>query len=293
MRAIELGQDVHRLGRPFLGNVEHINTQCLMRISDEQALDIIQPLEVRSKISVGSEWIRIVRTPAWASPEVINVYVERVAAQRLAQRLLTLPWQSTGYLVDHQEYSGSSSMAIFETAAQTLPNFINHLTTAVEKLIPNTQQQKGSLISALRSCDAFVSQAGGTRSYKAACTLQAILADLGNHGERAYVDTIVGILAITNSEFRDLMYDSLRSLRETTASLKVPKAFGVVQHFFVDWQEMFPEQVRSHEVISVSYTVVVLATVRALVKCEMLLCCPNARLLIDAVLEVGDVVYTT
>lgn len=57
------------------------------------------------------------------------------------------------------------------------------------------------------------------------------------------------------------------------------------------WQEMFPEEIRNYETIPVNYTVVILAAPRSLVKCQMLLSCPDARPWIHTVEGLGDEVH--
>lgn len=292
---VELGQDIRQLGLAFL-ETDHIDTFSLVPVAPDRASSMLRDVSQWTKVPADADWIRV---PGLESYE--EIYLERIAAQKLAYGLLCLRWHPQRYLLDPGDRTGVG-MKIFAAAADALPNFVFRLRDVIEWLNPS-QADKRKLSSALGTVHTRLEAGASARLFTAAQDLDTILGELGSRGDQTYIGQIIGILAITNSEFRDLVYDSLRSLQETasstisldmpSATLKVPKAFGVMQHFYVDWQEMFPEEVRNHETLSVSYTQIVLATTQSLVKCEMLRCCPDSKPLIDTVMKLGDVVYMT
>ncbi|KAL2209806.1 hypothetical protein CC79DRAFT_462056 [Sarocladium strictum] len=295
---VELDRDMQRLATPFLAG-DDTTYFGWRRIRGEEAANITAPLKGRTNVPSSSDWVRVEHNIDADEP-AMESYIERIAAQRLSLGVLKMAWHPAGYLLGQWGRRGPG-MAIFEAAAQRLPYFAYHLSNSLERLIPD-KQRNSKLLGILKIHAALPLKSKEARLYNAAYKLELALADLGNRGERAYIDDLVGILAITNIEFRELVYDSLRSVREMTpstaiqiempsATLKLPKAFGVMQYFFTDWQAMFPDEERQHETIDVSYADVVLATVRALVKCELLRSCPDANPLVVALMRMGDVGY--
>lgn len=134
------------------------------------------------------------------------------------------------------------------------------------------------------------------------CKLDNVLAQLGS--QEKVVDHIIGMLTVTNVEFQELVYQSMRHLRESTTAtveldmragvIKVPSAFGVMQQFIVDLDRIFPEDMRSHETISVRHTTVVLAAMKSCLRSEMLKSCHDITpllKLVQGVQERGDMVY--
>ncbi|KAK8096272.1 uncharacterized protein PG998_002887 [Apiospora kogelbergensis] len=256
-------------------------------------------------VPADSDWVRINGKSSdgypYAGMEKKYIYIERLAAQKLGLAVLSHRWNKERHLLGMDDRN-NVGMMLFVAAADELPNFLLRLHEGLEWLTLS-QNDKRKLSYVVKSLSDLSDVSPGTRVYKAARKLDEILSELGNQGQQRFVGQIIGILAITNTEFRDLVYGSLRGLRETvsssidlempSATLKVPKAFGVMQHFYGDWQEMFPNLTRDHETLNLSYTVVVLAVTSALVKCTMLTCCPSSSALMNAVLDIGDVAYMT
>lgn len=298
LRQIEPDQEILKIGGSFFGTGP-INMFMLMPLNSIHAGPVLSELSRWSKLPADSGWVRIAKEDENGYNTRHKFYLERISAQRLTYGLLSLRWHPSRYLLPSISQSGPGS-ELFETAAQPFFNFVLRLSTGLKR-IHLGQANKQKLSSALATVQARRDAGPGTRLYAAARELDAVLGELGSGGDQTFIDQIIAILTITNSEFRNLVYVSLRNLRETatslvqlempSATLKVPSAFGVMQHFYVDWQEMFPEDVRNHETITVSYTVVVLAATRSLAKCQMLLCCPDARPLIRTVAGLGDVVH--
>ncbi|KAK7999300.1 hypothetical protein PG990_011900 [Apiospora arundinis] len=308
LRQIELDRIAIDLGRPLLG-LHPVSTFSLMPISSVRAESVFKELSHRTRVPADSKWIRFPRhfvqgqrRTRLGSDGPNPIYVERIAAQKLAYALQNLRWHTNRYLLDMNDGRGVG-LSLFIYAAIDLPQFMHRLNGGLVWL-GLTQSEKKKLSLALSSFSDLHPSASALQIYRAAQALDTVLEDLGSGEERMFIDQIIGTLAITNSEFRDQVYDSLWRLHETassmsvelempSATLKVPMAFGLMQHFYVDWQEMFPDQVRNQETLSVSYKVVVLAATRSLVRCAMLQHCPDSRPLLDAVLGIEDVVYMT
>ncbi|KAK7968614.1 hypothetical protein PG996_002960 [Apiospora saccharicola] len=233
------------------------------------------------------------------APDVVYLY----GATGFLSLALTRPPQA-GPLLQLATFglNAGVGLLLFAAAADDLPQYLFRLDAGLEWLGPN-EQDKQKLSTALRALSNLNEETSGERMYRAAQKLDESLGEMGNQDDLVFIDHIIGILAITNVEFRDLVYESLRNPRETaslsveleipSATLKVPIAFGVVQHFYVDWQEMALEQSRNRQTLQMSYSVIVLAATRSLVRCIMLRNCPDSRPLLDAVLDMDDVVYTT
>ncbi|KAK8043959.1 hypothetical protein PG994_012797 [Apiospora phragmitis] len=138
------------------------------------------------------------------------IYIERQAAQKLAFALQSLRFHKERYLLDFKDHSGVG-MSVFTAAAGALPNFLFRLHEGLAWLSPS-QADKRKLSLAMGPLSDLKKTAPGARVYKAAQRLDEVLGELGNQGDQIFVDQIIGILAITNSEFRDLVYESLRKL---------------------------------------------------------------------------------
>ncbi|MCJ1323572.1 hypothetical protein MMC10_000233 [Thelotrema lepadinum] len=131
--------------------------------------------------------------------------------------------------------------------------------------------------------------------------LDLVLHELGNTQDSRTVSLVAGILMITNLSFQDLLHDSIRNLKEITQSniqldlrsttLKVPPAFGIMQHFPVDMDQILPDEPRRHETIAVTHTAVILAALRGAVRCLVILMCYDADPLLFIVNDFEELVY--
>lgn len=243
------------------------------------------------------QWIKIVRT----GPIPMDIYLPRTDAQRMVYALLSMPWHPENYLI------GSSG---FGAAEELLVAVSWRLVPIMSRIRENSnflslgEQERNRLNEALEPAfrrldkDPSASRAMSTTL----CKLDNVLAQLGS--QEKVVDHIIGILTVTNVEFQELVYQSMRHLRESTTAtveldmragtIKVPSAFGVMQQFIVDLDRIFPEDMRSHETISVRQTTVVLAAMKSCLRSEMLKSCHDTTPLLKLVQEVqeqGDVVY--
>jgi hypothetical protein len=111
-----------------------------------------------------------------------------------------------------------------------------------------------------------------------------------------------GDLMITNDEFQELLYHSLRRLEATTsasAGLKldevetftIPSTFGIKQTFMVDLGKIYPRKVREPETNTISYSTIILAATEACLRSMVLNSCFHSAPLIQAVESWDEVEY--
>lgn len=105
------------------------------------------------------------------------------------------------------------------------------------------------------------------------------------------------------SEFQDIVHQSICNLKESATiaidldlkvdELESPSAFGVRQHFNVDWDAISDttSSTRPHETVPVKHTATVLANLRSLVLCMMLMTCSDAEPLLELIQGLDERVY--
>ena len=130
--------------------------------------------------------------------------------------------------------------------------------------------------------------------------LDQVLGQLGQRDDKLIIDRMVGILMLTNEEFQELLYQSLRHLQDTplsvvqvdlrAATIKIPSAFGSMQTFVLDLDSIYPSKERSHDTQSVPYSAVVLAALKGCLRSYMLRQCFNSGPLLRMVHQFSDVV---
>lgn len=232
-----------------------------------------------------------------------SLYIARVDAQRVALALLKVSWSFQGFLIGGEE--SGVAMKIFQAASGRLLLMLARLQEKVALLnLPTAQDQQKLLIAVnpvLRRLER--GQTGpDVQLFRLLYQLNAVLRELGSPDNQAFVDEVV-ILAMTNEEFPEIVRRSIRNLKDSevveieldlrSITLKVPSEFGVKQHFRVDWDDISDttSRNRAHNTIAVKHTTIVLASVRSLVLCAMLLSCSDAGPLLELVGECGDLVY--
>ena len=238
------------------------------------------------------------------NPEPLRC-ISRLDAQKLAFAILSLPWHSQSYLIGGNKES--VFMQLLQPAARRLqPSLFR--TRVNMKFLSLGEQDKQKLsralepaLSRLASDRESASLTPKPSKLEALYKLDSVLSELGNDKDKRIIDHVVGILMVTNVEFQELLHGSIRNLKETTRSdiqldlrsttLKVPSAFGVMQHFPVDMDQILPEEPRGHESIAVSHTAVILAGLRGALRCMMFLSCPDADPLLSLVSNFKDTVY--
>lgn len=230
-------------------------------------------------------------------------YVPRIDAQRLAFALLKIPWTSKQYLIGG--YGSGVAMNFLTVASDRLYPMLLRLQDKIS-LLDLTDQDKNKLLTAV---DPVLRRLGRSivnhdyQTFRKLYDLYITLLGMGSHKSQAIVDEAVAILCITNEEFQDIVHQSIRNLKESATiaidldlksmTLKVPSTFGVRQHFYVDWDAISDTMCssRPHETVPVKHTAIVLASLRSLGLCMMLMTCSDAGPLLELVQGLDDLEY--
>jgi hypothetical protein len=286
LQQMDLDPSVADLARPFTG-LESEEMYILQTQTDRCTLKEIEANKGNTYVPADSPWIRL----EYEGQGHDDTYIARSDAQKLALALLVLPWHPEGCLVGGSR--DGVGMQLLTRSAERLMPMMTRVRDNLSFLTLGEQEKK----RLLASLDPMVRRLENTPSssllesrsaLKLMYKLDQILEELGSGEQYRATDLIVGILMITNFEFQRLVYQSIRHLKEVTTStiqldmrattLKVPSAFGVMQHFYMDMDQIAPGENRSHETLPVSHTVVVLAAMRSALRSMMLRSCVDADL---------------
>lgn len=111
----------------------------------------------------------------------------------------------------------------------------------------------------------------------------------------------IGVLAITNEEFRDLINMSIRripqSINQTVRlnmnnpALIMRTVLGVQQRFPVDLSALFPNYTASQGAVEISFTDLILIVLKASLRSVFLKTSMDPLPLFDQVMKMDDVVY--
>jgi hypothetical protein len=299
IQQMEIDPSVLELARPFTG-MDSEELYILQPQNDRTASREVEAVKGFTYVPAEAPWIRL--DYVGMGSDYSETYIARSDAQKLAHALLLMPWHPEGYLIGGNR-SGVGMQLLTRLSERLLP--IMGRVKDNMSFLSLGDQEKRSLLAvldpALRRLDKSTSLVESRSASGIMYKLDQVLERLGSGEQNKMTDLIIGILMITNYEFQELVYQSIRHLKETTAStiqldmrattLKVPSAFGIMQHFYVDMDLIAPEETRSHETVSVSHTVVVLAAMRSTLRSMMLRSCFDADPLLDTVVRWKDVVY--
>ncbi|RYP47724.1 hypothetical protein DL768_006260 [Monosporascus sp. mg162] len=222
---------------------------------DVASLEAIREIQGYTYLPADSEWIRIHS----GGYDERDAYLPRTDAQQLALALLKLKWHPEGYLIGGERRS--PGMTLLTSPSTRLVSLMSRVLDKA-RLLSLSQEDHQKLSKALsvalrrieKNQDAF-----NRHAFNSMYQLDEALEDLGSGPNHLVTDRVIGILSLTNDEFLELVYQSIRNLTEGTSAtiqldlrsttLKVPSAFGVMQHFSVDWDRISPGEDRSHETI--------------------------------------------
>ena len=241
-----------------------------------------------------SPWIRLSSEESHQE----EAFIARADAQEMAYSLLQILWHPESYLL------GSSKHAIgkrlLTNSASWFPRVAERISKGIHSVgLGNAERTR--LLEVLEPANrkaekATVDRASTTAMYK----LDQVLCELGQRDDKVIIDRMVGILMLTNQEFQELLYQSLRHLQETSlsvvqvdlraATIKIPSAFGFMQTFVLDLDRMYPSQDRSHDTQSVPYSAVVLAALKGCLRSYMLQQCFDSGPLLQMIDRCSDVV---
>ncbi|KAJ9602905.1 hypothetical protein H2200_012685 [Cladophialophora chaetospira] len=245
----------------------------------------------------GSDWVRLGKQSTTLKLQQFT-FLERTAAQILAQVLLDLPLAAEGYLINANKTSLCKGM--LGNAAQSLP----HLLGRVSNDLPSLNVPQASQNDILAKFEGFLDKCLNFRSSRAYFRdlheMDTILASLLATDER--VNAAIGVVTLTNNEFRDIMSQTVRLIPEskdatieltlgTPATLNVPTVMGAVQRFVVDLGALFPSTPVGAGTVSIKYAHVVFAVLKACLRSAMIETSLDSSPLFTAFLQMNDVVY--
>ncbi|KAI1808570.1 hypothetical protein F4811DRAFT_548575 [Daldinia bambusicola] len=292
LQSFSVSEEISNIGSGFLSTRNH-TWYGFETINSDTARQVVDHLQRFTYVPASSDWVRVFDS----EPEI---YMHRKEAQELALALLKLPCHPEGYLLGGVSRKGVAMMLLTYSAGY-LVSMMVRLEQKID-ILNFSQQDKQKLNRVLEPALQLLGKANiSQRAFRAIYDLDIVLGELGNQDGQNIVDSVVGILAITNPEFLRLVHQSLRNISESTSStvrldmwsktLKVPSSFGVFESFIVDWDLLSPNDPRTHETVEISHTVIVLATIRAILRCKMLSICFDADPLISVVGEWEDVIH--
>ena len=278
-------------------NVNDIDFTIFSQLRYSRSLSAeMEEYDVMMYLPADAAWIRLPRDFAGSFH-----YIAREDAHEIAHSLLIMEWHPESYLL--WPSTVSIGMRLLTSAASRFQAIATRILDGIDKFGLGAHEQstiRAVLVAAERRIEKRTGPDRTTASifYK----LDHVLEEFCQKGDRRGLARMIGILMITNDEFRDLFYQSLRHLSQATqstvrvdpraATVSIPSAFGVLQTFQLDLDRMYPSQTRiSSEAVAVPYSVVVLAALKSCTRSQMLMDCFNARPLIDLIREWTDIVY--
>lgn len=244
------------------------------------------------------DWIRI-PTVDDSSDEPSNVFIWRADAHKVALALLKLPWHPQGYLI-----GGSSSAYCIRMLEFSGLQFLYLLTRIRENiaLLTVSSQEKNLLKERLEAADRITrrQQSGvSISSQNEFYELDSLLSNSGHAEEK--VNDMIGILMMTNEEFASFIRQASRHFANSitgtlevvlrTGIIKVKLPFGGVQDFPVDMRDLYTDWQPRDETITVNYTVVVLACLRASLRSYLLNIRFDGFPLMREILKMDDVIH--
>ena len=282
------------MARPFGADKEDVHVLAPVR-SNASLASRFRRYDGMTYVPAEDEWICLPEDKTH-----IRLYINRADAQSMAHSLLHIQWHPESYLLGAP--LRAIGMRLLAFSASRLVHIASRVIVGLDKLgLGNSEERKlrEALEPVLRKIE---KQGVPDRTTAALCyKLDYILDNLGQREERRIIDSMIGILMITNQEYQELFYQSLRHLQQITTStiqvdmragtIKIPSAFGVLQTFTIDLDAIYRGQTRSHESVNVPYSATVLASLRGCLRSQMLSNCFDADPLMETIQDCGDVVY--
>ncbi len=291
--ANERDSNLSSMARQFKAENESVLVLGVVKRSTSLSSKLQEYVEM-TYVPADSSWIRV-----FSKNIARQVYIARADAQEMAHSLLDLKWHPESYMLG--TFARSIGMHLLTRTASRFGRVAHRVREGISKIGIGTLQQTrlgDALEPAMRKIEKGVGADRTTAEifYK----LDRILEELGQHGDRLIIDRMVGILMITNEEFQELFYQSLRHLQQATnstievdtraATISIPSAFGVLQTFTLDLDRVYPDQKRGHDPLSVPYSAIVIAALKSCTRSQMLRDCFDAGPLIEFVQDCSDLV---
>jgi hypothetical protein len=238
-------------------------TDAILRELEQASETTYVPLEI--------PWVRLdlgSRTQGW--------FLRREDAQLLAQALLAIPTSPHGYLVSANKRS--RCRRVLCEASQSLPQLLSRLMYSLRSLGLD-HDEADMLFRIMSNMYARTESLEKTRLfYETIFELDEALTSVLHPDPR--VNSTIGVLMITNEEFRALISQSARHIEESVnttleldivkGTLNIPAVMGFIQRFPVELAVLHPELPRSDGPITVKYREVMFAALKASVRSAVL-----------------------
>lgn len=232
-------------------------------LSDEER-EALQRSSETTYVSSESMWTRLTSAPhpgAW--------FLNRSDGQILAQALLRLPICPQGYLVNSNK--GSVLRTALCGASDSLPQLLVRMVTDIESLALEPADRV-ELVAAMNQLIARTLKYEYSRAFASSLfRLDEILQRHLHTDGRA--NDAVGVLMITNAEFRSLIAQSARHITNSVntsvivdladSCLVVPTVMGIMQKFSVDLDVLFPDGGAAEPAITIIYTSLLILSLKA------------------------------
>jgi hypothetical protein len=226
-----------------------------------------------------------------------NWFLRRSDAHILAWALLSTPMSPLGYLVGGDK--SSRCRRLLCAASQSLFQLLIRLNNSLQAL-GLTGNDASRLAQLIETIYVRTDKMKRTRPYyEAIYDLDAALATRLHSDPR--VNDAIGVLMLTNEEFRDLIAQSARHIEESintsivldvaNSTLNVPAVMGFVQRFPVELALLHPGLPTDDGPITITYCEVMFAALKACVRSTFLGTSLDSLPLFRTVLEMDTVVY--
>lgn len=244
------------------------------------------------------EWVRLPKIDKEAK-QPSHVFFWRAHAQKVAHGLYALPWHPQGYLI------GGTSSAYCIRLLEAVGSEFLYLMTRVKENIDSLEvlpQVKTRFKDTMAEVDKLVrrEQSGASlASHSEFYILDEMLAGAAHPNAR--INEVIGVLMITNQEFVSFVRQSARHFEKSisgslevnlgTGHVKVKLPFGGVQEYPVDMKDLYADWQPGDENVTVKYTVVMLACLRASMRSYLLNIRFDGFPLMRGILEMDDRVH--
>lgn len=247
------------------------------------AMTFVPPKEEYVRVSTLSAQDSSVMESEYSDGDRVQhcVFITRASAQLFALGLLTLPWSQKNYIVGRVSDSNIVRNLLFQAAPACI-RFLLRL-KKIPSILHLSQKETAEFLAA---ADNVLQNDGDVPRL---CELDEVLSRIQH--EIPEVSLMIGVLVLTNTEYRELIYQSVRhaksdisnlpkadtELNFDTGHVRIPGPFGIEHVFVVDLNcllEDLPSHQRSQiRTMKVDFAKVLLASLKAYMRSQMLQNC--------------------
>lgn len=226
-------------------------------------------------------------------------FLRRESAQLVARALIELPLCTQGYLIYKPRLSACRSMLV--SASQILPRLLSRIMYGLDSLeIEDTCRETLSkqMMSMWRCTETFqYSRTFSHNLYALDQTLDTLT------GGNELVRVAVQALVLTNTEFREIVGQSIRRIEEcagliikldlVTSTINIPTVFGIVQKFPIEISVLLDEplSVQGQGHFDIGYTELLMLVLKASLRSAFLETSLDSLPLFKKVMSMNDVIH--